>query len=183
MRVHPLPFVSLALACSLGISIYLLAQFLQVRADLAETNRRLQKIEAAVQKRESADPLEARECVELGTGASPDNPCYTTLRRLAQTPQQFHRTWVVVEGIYASGFEHSAVYPIPSEPMEASKSLDKHEALWVQLGLPNTQNRPVITVMGRFVRGPAGHLGDYFGELVDAKMVRSNVDVAKGVTK
>ena len=70
-----------------------------------------------------------------------------------------------------------------SEPMEASKSLDKHEALWVQLGLPNTQNRPVITVMGRFVRGPAGHLGDYFGELVDAKMVRSNVDVVKGFTK
>lgn len=130
-------------------------------------------------KRESVDPLVARECMELGLGTSPQKPCQTTLRRLAETPQQFHGSWVMVEGIYASGFEHTAVYPTRLDTEEASQGLDKHAALWVQFGLPLTNSRPVITVVGKFERGPAGHMGDYFGELVDAKVVSHSEHVAR----
>jgi hypothetical protein len=151
----------------------------QLRADLAETTKRLQKIEAVVKKREIADPLMARECVELKLGASPEKPCQTTLWRLAQTPQQFHGSWVMVEGIYESGFEHTAVYPLPSDGGESSQKLDKHAALWVQLDLPETTSRPVIFVTGKFERGPAGHLGQYFGELVDAKVLSINEQVTR----
>lgn len=170
MRLHPLP-VLVALAACIGMSLYMLVQVLQLRGNLVDTTRRLQMVESAVKRREDADPLVARECIESGRGASRDRPCFTTLWHLAQTPQQFHGTWVVVEGIYASGFEHTAVYPMPSDTKFPSQRLNKHEALWVQLGLPDTDSRPVISVLGRFQRGPAGHMGDYFGELIDAKVL------------
>jgi hypothetical protein len=177
MRLHPLSLAIFALASCVGISLYTLGHVLELKADLTETTKRLQKLEAAVKKREIADPLEAHECVELGLGVSPDKPCETTLWRLAQTPQQFHGSWVMVKGIYASGFEHTAVYPLPPDGGVFSQTLDKHAALWVQLNLPVTTSRPVVLVAGKFERGPAGHMGQYFGELVDAKVLSINKHV------
>ena len=163
-----------ALLCCIGISVYLGLRYLQVQDELAKTSARLERLEAAVKQREAADPLQARECVELGLGGSRDKPCMTTLRRLAQTPQQFHDRWVMVEGFHGSGFEHSALYPVQPELAYSAKIFDKNAALWVDLDLPNTYEKdmPLVTVIGKFERGPAGHLGDYFGELTDAKLLR-----------
>jgi hypothetical protein len=174
MRFSPLSIVISALVFCLGLILYLLGQFLQMRGDLAETTRRLKQVEVAVQKRENADPLVARECAELGLGGSPAKPCHTTLYHLALTPQRYHGVWVIVQGIYASGFEHSAIYPMPSEPGGTLQILNQHSALWVQVGVPDTNSRPVISVTGRFKRGPAGHMGDYFGELIEAKLLSNS---------
>jgi hypothetical protein len=169
MRLHPLPVLAVLAVCA-GISLYASVQLRRLSDNLTQATTRLQIVESAVKRRESADPLVARECEEYGLGASREKPCLTTLWHLAQTPQQFHGSWVMVEGIYASGFEHTAVYPYPDLEYP-SQRLNKHEALWVQLPLPNTNSRPVISVVGRFERGPAGHMGEYFGELVDAKVL------------
>lgn len=183
MRFSPLSIVNSALVFVLGLSLYLLGQFLQMRGDLAETTRRLKQVEVAVQKRENADPLVAQECAELGLGGSAAKPCHTTLHHLALTPQRYQGNWVTVQGIYASGFEHSAIYPMPSQPGGTWQILDKHSALWVQLGLPDSNSRPVVSVTGRFERGPAGHMGDYFGELIEAKLLSTSGQLKKSTSQ
>jgi len=157
------------MACSLAMSLYVTARYAQIHADLATTKERLSRVEADLKRRNNADPLHARECLELSSGGSPQNPCQTTLRRLAQTPQQFHDRWVLVEGVYANGFEHSALYPSQAELGVSAQRFDKHEALWVHLDMPLMKEPVPLLIVGRFTRGPSGHLGDYFGELTDAK--------------
>lgn len=161
----------LVLACCIALSLFTFGQYLQMRDELAQTRARLAHIETAVKKREEADPLQAGECVELELGDSADKPCLTTLRRLAMAPQQYHGRWVVVEGLYAGGFELSALFPEQENRSVMAPGLDRHAALWVQLGLPATpKEMPLIYVTGKFKRGPAGHMREYFGELLDAKV-------------
>lgn len=170
MRLRPLPLVIAALACSIAINFYLT---LDARA-------RVDKIEAALKQRDNADPLVARECVEMNAGDAPDRPCVTTLQRLAQTPQRFHDRWVLLRGIYVSGFEQSALFPMPVEPEMPPPTdrpmppptFDRYTAVWVRFDPTSTnlEGTPELTVVGRFKRGPAGHLGDYFGELTNAQV-------------
>ncbi|GAB3374521.1 hypothetical protein [Massilia agri] len=170
-RLHLWSVVIVVLVSSVGLNLLVIGQYLRMRDELIQTEARLERIENVVKKREAADPLQAKECVELETGDSPDKPCMTTLRRLALTPQQYHDRWVVVEGLYAGGFEVSALFPEQEDRSVMASGLDSYAALWVQLDLPNTpKEMPLIYVMGRFKRGPAGHLGQYFGELVNAEV-------------
>ncbi|MEW6761895.1 MAG: hypothetical protein AB1437_13825 [Pseudomonadota bacterium] len=164
-------FILLVLAGCAVLNLILVGLYLQLRNDLAQVKTRLASMEAAIQKREDADPLQAQECVELDTGDSPDKPCMTTIRRLALAPQQFHDRWVLVRGLYAGGFELSALFEAQENRSVMAPGLDSHAALWVPLGLPYTpEEMPLITVSGKFKRGPSGHLRQFFGELVDAEV-------------
>ena len=158
MPLRPLPLMAVTFACCIAMNVYL----------TLDSRDRLNKMEVEVKQRNSADPLVARECIEVDTGNSSDRPCLTTLRRLAQTPQQFHNRWVMVRGVYVSGFEQSALYPERLDSEVSTQELDRYSALWVHLDPIPSNDRPAITVVGRFSRGPAGHLGDYFGELTEA---------------
>lgn len=170
MRVHVSNFAVAAIVCCVSLSAYLTMRHIQMQRELDAAQLRLTKIEAATQKRDDADPLEAHACVELNTGDSPHSPCRTTLHHLSRTPQQFHRRWVMVEGIYAQGFEQTALYPAPRNKSVPAEEFAPHTGLWVQIGMKWGKPSP-MTVVGQFRRGPAGHLGEYFGELIDAKVV------------
>jgi len=159
------------LACCIVLNVVLAGLYLHMRSDLAETKTRLASMEAVVKQREQADPMQARECVELELGDSPDKPCLTTIRRLAMAPNKYHDRWVMVQGLYAGGFEMSALFPELPDRSIMAREHDRHSALWVSLNLPDTRKEmPLIVVSGKFKRGPSGHMLEYFGELVDAKV-------------
>jgi hypothetical protein len=130
-------------------------------------------LEAANAKRDLVDPLMPIECT-LGDdlGQSSDRPCFVEFYRLHDTPQQFEGRWVGVKGNYVSGFEMSAFFP-DSKQLDQKKgkdlqTLDIHSAMWLSPGFSDGEQYREIYVIGKFHRGPAGHLGAYFGELEGA---------------
>ena len=136
--------------------------------------RRIAALEAAVAQRDAADPLMPLECRgsfptrgELA-GGSRDKPCIVTFQRLLDAPQQFNGRWVEVQGRYSSGMERSALYPVDSTPAAMAAWESDEHALWVDVAPfapADSENRAVF--VGRFRRGPAGHLGAYFAALED----------------
>lgn len=170
MRFHASHLALAAFMGCAGLSVYLTVRHAQMQEELDEAQLRLNRIEAAIRKRDDADPLEARACMELNRGGSADSPCITTLHHLSRTPQQFHRRWVKVAGMYKQGFEQTALYPAREHVSASADEFAPHTGLWVQIGMDWGKPSP-MTVVGEFRRGPAGHLGEYFGELLEAKVV------------
>ncbi len=136
--------------------------------------RRIAALEAAVAQRDAADPLIGAECWyslprhgELA-GGSRDKPCIVTFQRLLEAPQQFHGRWVEVQGRYVGGFERSALYPVDSKPPDGVMWEPTAHALWVDAApfAPLDANSRGVFV-GRFRRGPGGHLAAYYATLND----------------
>ncbi len=133
-------------------------------------SRRVQALEAAMARRDKADPLTAAECQwesrghDWTAGESREHPCVVSFQRLIQAPQQFNGRWVEVQGHYEQAYEVSA-FVAPYAP--DSNSADPYaEALWVNGAvLPRLEGGSLDRAVGKFRRGPAGHLGEYFGEL------------------
>lgn len=151
-----------------GVAIVVIVAL--IAHELTLTNR-IAALEAAVAQRDAADPLMPFECRhslpvrgEI-SGNSRDKPCFVAFQRLLDAPQQFEGRWVEVQGRYASGFETSALFPLDSKPPSEGWESYEH-ALWVGVqpfAKADTQNGVVF--VGRFRRGPAGHLGQYFAAL------------------
>ena len=146
--------------------------------------RRIAALEAAVAERDAADPLVPKECLyAMRTrgetwGQTRERPCEVEFQRLIEAPQQFEGRWVKVQGAYADGFETSALSSPESQPQRFSANgipmpppSGYRHALWVSA--PRTPDGTTddglerVVVVGRFHRGPAGHLGAYFGELAN----------------
>ena len=143
-------------------------------------SRRVVALETAVAERDAADPLNPWECVGAGrqkaatatrtdgriAGNSRDNPCAVRFQRLLDAPQQFAGRWVEVQGRYVSGLETSALFPLDEPPPGQWETTD--HALWVSVAPfapPDAIGSAVF--VGRFRRGPAGHLAAYFASLDD----------------
>ena len=154
----------------LGVALLLLAIGVLVAYDVG-LSRRVAALEAALARRDKADPLVAQECrwksrglEDATAGESRENPCVVSFRRVLQAPQQFDGRWIDVHGYYAHGFEVSALFE--SEPAGSNGEDPSVEALWVNVALqPRVVGDSLDHVVGVFHRGPAGHLGAYFGEL------------------
>jgi hypothetical protein len=157
------------LALCLGVGIYASYRFFQLSTELDGVNLRLSKLENSVHDREQADPLTPAECaVNSGSGETRSRPCHTTFDRLLRAPHQFHGRWIVVSGLYISGFEQSALHPLNFEELSPS-ILNHHSAIWISLQSSGENSLlEKRTFIGRFQNGPAGHLHAYFGELLDA---------------
>lgn len=163
-----------ALMAYLLVSFVMVVRSTQAQARLDSMAARISELETAVQVRNAVDPLIPPECEPPARlGQSPNSYCQTTVYRLLQAPYQFNGRWVKVEGVYGGGFEESALYaPRDGEPPSAM-SYAKSSAIWVSPGFkiePNSMPRKVI--IGRFKWAPAGHMGEYFGELTDAVALR-----------
>ncbi|MYN05570.1 hypothetical protein GTP41_26105 [Pseudoduganella sp. DS3] len=164
----------LALMAYLVISFVVMVRSMQNQAHLENIAARISELEAAARLRNEADPLMPSECdPPTRLGQSQSTYCQTTVYRLLQAPHQFNGRWVMVEGVYGGGFEESALYaPRDGEPLSAM-SYAKSSAIWVTPGFkiePNSMPRKVL--IGRFKWAPAGHMGEYFGELTDAVALR-----------
>jgi hypothetical protein len=159
----------LAVAISLGISIFAMAKYFQLAKEFKDVNRRVSGLEQKIQYREKADPLMPVECaVDSGLGETQDRPCRTTFDRLLRAPQQFHGRWIAVSGMYGGGFEESALYSSTFE-MSESSILNHHSAVWISPAVQSS--KPALekkVFAGKFHNGPSGHLSAYFGELIDA---------------
>lgn len=172
------------LSCALSIYLSLLVVTLNENLARLEasTAKRITTLEVLVSKRETADPLTPIECTTEGMrGESREHPCYIYFHRLLETPQQFEGRWVCVTGLYFSGFEASAFFATPDDnlvygpdaPRPGQKQTELHvdnwhkPALWLTPGFPPGKPFRRMSVVGRFKRGPSGHLGHYFGELTD----------------
>lgn len=136
-------------------------------------NRRVVALEAAVAERAAADPLLAVECRISDPnrreiwGQVREKPCQVSFQRLLDAPQQFEGRWVEVQGRYSSGMESSALFALNSNPPAEGWESYEH-ALWVDVepfAKADAQKRGVV--VGRFRRGPAGHLAQYFAALGD----------------
>jgi len=158
LAMHRLGLVALALL--------LLALAVLGAHDVA-LSRRVATLEAAVAARDKADPLMAPECAmesrghDWTAGESREHPCAVSVRRVLQAPQQFNTRWLRVYGRYQKGFEVSALQDIEG-------GTSSEEAIWVSARVQKGQEASAPdVVVGRFYRGPAGHLGAYFGVLDD----------------
>jgi hypothetical protein len=161
-----------ALACSLIVGVYMAKRFLVLTARLDEVSRNLIHLEKIVQKREQADPLIPSECsVETGLGELRSRPCHTTFYRLLQAPQKFHGRWIIVDGLYASRFEESALYS-PNFSSIEPVIVQRHSAIWVTPQIKNNKSSlTAVNVIGKFENGASGHMNAYFGKLTNAAEV------------
>ncbi len=154
----------------LAVALLLLAIGVLVAYDVG-LSRRLALLEAAAAARDKADPLMAPECEWASrrlhgeiAGNSREHPCVVSIRRVLQAPQQFDGRWIDVYGRYDHGFEVSALFT--SNAAGSDGEDPSAEALWVNVALqPRAVGDSLDHVVGVFHRGPAGHLGAYFGEL------------------
>lgn len=164
-----------ALAASLAVDIDLIRRDGRKTAQIDALAARLHAVENAIRQRDAADPLNPAECPAWrGTGDARDHPCQTTLARLLQAPQQFQGRWVMVEGGYRSAFEESALYPPNYARPGKPQDLDRQQAIWIEPGFDTTSGSiSAKVVIGKFKRGPSGHLGIYAGELTDTVEVPS----------
>lgn len=163
-----------ALFAYLGVSFAMLVRTMRTQARLDNMAARISELETAVQVRNAADPLMPPECdPPARLGQSPKSYCQTTVYRLLQAPHQFNGRWVMVEGVYGGSFEESALYaPRDGEP-PSTMSYAKNSAIWVSPGFKIESNSmPRKVIIGKFKWAPAGHMGEYFGELTDAVALR-----------
>lgn len=131
---------------------------------------RLDAVEGLVAAREAADPLLPFECT------SDYSPCEVSLERLVKFPQYFHGRKVRVHGIYAQGFETSAIHS-PVALYRKNEIYDKktgklslreilpEELIWIPRTLPKDLHGENVVVIGLFKRGPSGLMNQYPGEL------------------
>jgi len=165
-----------------GTTVLVVAAVAALAAHAVVLSRRVVALEAAVAERAAADPLLPFECRDSGrlkarisgrkddeiAGRSRENPCVVQFERLLDAPQQFSGRWVEVQGRYVSGFEMSALFPLGSAPPANALWEPTGHALWVSVApfaKPDEQGGAVF--IGRFRRGPAGHLAMYYGSLED----------------
>lgn len=161
----------LAALLSIGANLYFGIRFWSHASNQARLEARFLTIEAELERRRRADPLEPVECdIANGLGDARDRPCRTYIWRLLRSPQQFDGKWVSVEGRYEHAFEHSALYDIKDHPLRGSAQVTEqnHFAIWI------TNNQGIdsearIRFVGRYRPGPSGHFGLYGGELDEAK--------------
>lgn len=147
-------------------------QFSVLTAKLENMSQEIARLKKIINTRELADPLIASECsVESGLGESRNRPCRTTFDRLLQAPEKFHSRWVMVSGLYVSGFEESALYSENYNRI-APDILQHHSAIWVNPELSSGGSGfSKRRIVGKFHNGPSGHMSAYFGELNDASKV------------
>jgi hypothetical protein len=170
-------FISIGLAATLAVSIILNGVLWQAWSAASGTmtslSRRVSALEKVSAAREAADPLMPAECgIAEGMGATRERPCLVEFQRLYRSPQQFVGRWVMVEGRYATGFEMNALFP-PAEHFTyqtADRMLSSHRGIWVAAEYREGANLQKLSVVGKFKPGPAGHMGQYFGELAEAHM-------------
>jgi hypothetical protein len=124
-------------------------------------SRRVAELEKTVVHREEADPLKPDECPTDGV------VCSTTMDKIIASPKKYHGRKLSVTGLYVSGFETSALYR-----EDVKGELLHSQAIWVNAGLPEIKIPHVVTVVGLFKRGPAGHMDEYMGQLVDVTTIR-----------
>jgi len=75
--------LAFGLVCCVVVCSYAVVQIVDARSDALQVQRRLQRVEALLNKREEADPLLAKECAGWsGPGATKDAPCFTQIYRL-----------------------------------------------------------------------------------------------------
>lgn len=145
-------------------------------------SRRVVALESAVAERAAADPLLPYECRASGqltarisgrkddeiAGRSRENPCIVQFERLLDAPQQFAGRWVEVQGRYVNGLETSALFPLDSTPPADTPWEPTGHALWVAVApFAKPDERGGAVFIGRFRRGPAGHLAMYYASLED----------------
>jgi hypothetical protein len=136
-------------------------------------DRRVTALETAAAERNVADPLLPSECtiaVRAGGevwGKSSNRPCQVSFARLIQAPQQFEGRWIEVAGRYDKEFETSALFSSDAKPAFLPLEEPFSEALWITTSHVRYEHPDRAVVVGRFHRGPGGHLSQYFGTLVD----------------
>ncbi len=84
---------------------------------------------------------------------------------MIQSPQQFEGRWVRVRGFHQSGVETSALHAPDWRPPAFPQDERFAEALWVDVPTGSADRLGPVELVGRFHRGPSGHLGAYFGRL------------------
>jgi hypothetical protein len=158
-------------------SVFLGFQISHLHTTNQELQNRVNLLDAAVRKRQVADPLEPVECgpgFGNGTGKSSGQPCRISIWRLLTSPQQFDGKWVRVQGAYRSGFEQSALYDVDYQlaPSLSEVFMQPRFALWVDTSQQIDASLPRRTFIGLYRRGPSGHLSQYGGRLESAVVVR-----------
>lgn len=123
-------------------------------------SNRVAELEKVVSFREAADPLRPDECPTEGT------VCDTTIDRVLAAPQKYHGRRLAVTGLYVSGFEASALYP-----QDVKGERTHSQAIWINDGLRKTDADQIVTIVGLFKRGPAGHMDEYLGEMSEVERI------------
>ena len=123
-------------------------------------SHRIAELEKVVSFREEADPLRPDECPIEGT------VCTTTIDQVLVAPQKYHGRRLALTGLFVSGFEESALYP---QDLKGERSHAR--AIWINDGLRTTDTERLVTVVGLFKRGPAGHMYEYLGEMSEVRRI------------
>ena len=118
---------------------------------------RIALLERTVAHREAADPLIPEECPHA------DWVCVTSIGQVVKSPEKYHGREIGITGIFVSGFETSILVD--------KTDRGEGQGIWVNDGIPVSRNLQEMTVVGRFKRGPSGHLGGYKGELSEVRIV------------
>jgi hypothetical protein len=87
--------------------------------------------------------------------------CRTSIARIIQYPQTFHERRVQIDGFFIAGFEQAALFE-----SDQISSWKVGSGIWIN-GPYYPESDTSASLIGTFKRGPAGHMDDYPGELVD----------------